>query len=135
MNNLRRDLLAVLATIGIIVVALMLLNYAKASQVASILMFGYILDALVSTGIVGNLIVFLLVKLTKWNSLRIALWTFVIIHGLPVITLALIGNRIDPQFRFAPVLIGYVVSFLFWFGLHWAWQTTSKMNLPNLKQN
>ena len=100
MNNLRRDLLAVLATIGIIVVALMLLNYARASQVASILIFGHILDALVTTGIVGNLIVFLLVKLTKWNSLRIALWTFLIVHGLPVITLAFIGSKIDPHFRF-----------------------------------
>jgi len=39
---------------------------------------------------------------------------------------ALIGGRVDPQFRLGSVLIGYVVSFLFWFGLHWMWAKSSR---------
>lgn len=123
MNNLRRDILALLGCTGIVVLAVVLLNYGRSHQVPSILFLGYALDAIATTGIIGNLVVFLLVKLTKWDSLRIALWTLLIIHVVPVVGLAIAGSKIDPQFSFAPVLIGYVVSFAFWFGLHWAWRS------------
>ena len=125
MNSLRRDVLPLLGCIGIIVVALCLLNYGRNHQVSSILLFGYALDALVTAGVLGNLIVFLLVKTTKLNPLRTAFWTFLAINGTLLLVAALIGNSVDPQFRLGSVLVGYVVSFLFWFGLHWAWSKSS----------
>jgi len=121
MNNLRRDVLALFGCIAIVVVALLLLNYGRAHQVSSILLIGYVLDAIVVTGVVGNFIVFLLVKTTKLNPLRAALWTFLIVNAVPANALAVIGSRIDPQFRLAATMIGYLVSFLFWYGLHWMW--------------
>ena len=124
MKNLGRDALAVFGCVAIIVVALLLLNYGRAHQVSSLLLLGYALDAMVVTGVIGNFIVFLLVKTTKLNPLRAALWTFLMVHGLPVIGLAIIGSRIDPQIRLGVIVIGYVVSFLFWYGLHWMWAQT-----------
>ena len=125
MKNLRRDAMALLGCIGIIVIALLLLSYGRRNEVSSILIFAYALDALVTAGVIGNLIVFLLLKTTKLNPLRTALWTFLIINGALLIVTVLIGTRVDPQFRLGSVLIGYVVSFLFWFGLHWAWAKSS----------
>ena len=90
----------------------------------SLTLLGYALDAMVVTGVIGNFIVFLLVKTTKLNPLRAALWTFLMVHAVPVIALAIIGSRIDPQIRLGLIVIGYVVSFLFWYGLHWMWAQT-----------
>lgn len=120
MKNLRRDAVALFGCIAIIVVAFLLLRYILAHQ-GSPTLLGYALDAMVTTGVIGNSIAFLLVKTTKLNPLRAALWTFLMVHAVPVIALAVIGSRIDPQFRLGPVVIGYVVSFLFWYGLHWMW--------------
>ena len=125
MKHLRNDALALFGCIGIIVIALGLLSYGRKHEVASILIFGYALDALVTAGVIGNLIVFLLVKTTRLNSLRIALWTFLVSNAALLFIAVLIGNRVDPQFRVVPVLIGYTVSFLFWFGLHWMWGKSS----------
>jgi len=121
MNNLRRGALALFGCIAIIVVAFLLLSYGRAHQVSSILLLGYALDAMVVTGVIGNFIVFLLVKTTKLNPLRTALWTFLIVNAVPAIALAVIGGRIDPQFRLGATMVGYLVSFLFWYGLHWIW--------------
>lgn len=121
MNNLRKDALALIGAISIIAVAFFLLSYGRKHEVSSILMFGSALDALVTTGIVGNLIVFLLVKITRFNPLRIALWTFLIINVALLGVAVVIGGRVDPQFSAGKVIFGYVVSFLFWFGLHWMW--------------
>ena len=126
MKNLRSDAVALCGCIGIVVCAMVLLSYGRKHEVSSILLFGYVLDALVTAGVVGNLIVFLLVKTTSLNPLRIALWTFLVVHAAPVLLLALIGSRMEPNFRFGSVLIGYVVSFLFWFGVHWIWSQTRK---------
>ena len=125
MNNLRRDVVALGGCIGIIVIALLLLNYGKRNDVSSILMFAYALDALVVTGVVGNFIVFLSVKATKLNPLRIALWTFAVVHAIPLLLVAFIASRNDPQVSLGGVIIGYAVSFLFWTGLHWAWRSTA----------
>jgi hypothetical protein len=121
MANLRRDVVALLGCIGIIVIALLLLEYGRKHEVASILMFGYVLDAVVTTGVIGNLIVFLLAKTTRLNPLRIALWTFLMVSAVPLIVIAVLAGRSDPQFRLVPTVVGYTVSFLFWFGLHWVW--------------
>ena len=121
MNNRRTDATAVLGCVGIILIGLMLHRYAVRNQVASILFFGFILDALVTTGVVGNLIIFLLVKTTKLNPLRTAIITFAIVHVLCLL-LILVISRGDSGFNLNPVLFGYAVSFLFWTGVHWAWR-------------
>ena len=128
MNNGRRDVVALLACSGIIVIAFLLLSYGRRNEVSSILAFGYVLDALVTTGVVGNLIVFLLAKTTRFDPFRTALWTFAIVHAVPVLFLALIGGR-DPRFNLGSVVVGYVVSFVIWTGLHWAWGTLSSKPL------
>src|SRR6185503_13960819 len=119
MNNLRRDLVAAVVCFAIVLMAFLTLRYARANQVGSLLLFGYALDAIVVTGLIGNLIVFILARVTRFNQLRTAFWTFLIINAVPALILALIGGRIDPQFNLGGVLIGYVVSFLFWYGVHW----------------
>lgn len=121
MNKLRKNGIAILATLGIIVAALFLLSYGRKNEVSWILTLGYVLDALVTAGVVGNLIAFLLILTTRFNPLRIALWTLLIANGLLLLISVVIGSRVDPNFKLAPVLVGYVVSFVFWFGLHWMW--------------
>lgn len=121
MNKLRKHGIAILVAIGIIVGAFFLLSYGRKNEVSWILSFGYVLDALVTAGVVGNLIVFLLIMITRFSPLRIALLTLLVVNGLLLILSALIGSRVDPQFKLATVLVGYVVSFVFWFGLHWMW--------------
>jgi hypothetical protein len=130
MSNLRRDAVALFGCIGIIALAILLLNYGRAHDVSSILIFGYALDAVVAAGTLGNLIVFLLAKTTRLNPLRTALWTFLIINAAPVVLLAVIGPRIEPQFRLMPILIGYSVSFVFWFSIHWIWSQTKSSTQP-----
>ncbi|HEU4479469.1 MAG TPA: hypothetical protein VFR80_13200 [Pyrinomonadaceae bacterium] len=121
MNNLRRDAVAVLGCLAIIVIAVFTWEYGRGYQLFSLLLIGFMLDAIILTGIVGNFIVFVLAKVTKLNTLRTALWTFLTINSLWVIVSVLIGVMVDPQFNLLGVTIGYVVSFLFWYGLHWIW--------------
>jgi hypothetical protein len=130
MNNLRKDALALVGAIAIIALAFLLLSYGRKNEVSAILMFGSALDALVTAGIVGNAIVFLLVKITKLNPLRTALWTFLVIHVALLALAAAVGTRVDPNFSFGKVVFGYVVSFLFWFGLHWMW-AQRKTSMPS----
>lgn len=130
MNNLRKDALAFLGCIGIIVIAFLLLTYGRKHEVSAILLFGRSLDALVTAGVVGNLIVFLLVKATRLNPLRTALWTFLVVNAVLFGAAALIGSSVDPQFSLGSVLIGYVVSFLFWFGVHWMWAQRKASTQP-----
>ena len=91
MNTLRKDALALIGCLGIIVVAFCLLSYGRKHEVPSILIFGYALDALVTAGIVGNLIVFVLVKTTRLNPLRTALWTLLIVNGVLLLVTVIIG--------------------------------------------
>ena len=121
MRNLRTDLFAMGGCILIILAAVLLLNYGRSHQVSSILLFGFVLDAIAFTGLVGNLIVFLLIKLTSLRPLRVAFWTFLIVSLVPAIALTIIAVAVDPKFNASNVLIGYVVSFFFWYGLHWLW--------------
>lgn len=114
-----------LACLGIIIIAALLLSYGRRNEVSSILMFGYVLDAVVTTGVIGNLIVFVLAKATSLNPFRTALWTFAIVHVIPVLFMALIVGARDSRFNLTNVVVGYVVSFLLWTGLHWMWRTPS----------
>lgn len=121
MNNLRKDAVALVGCIGVIVIAFLLLTYGRKHEVTSILLIGRSLDAVVTAGVGGNLIVFLIVKATGLNPLRTALWAFLIVSAVLFLVATLIGSRVDPQFKLGSVLIAYVVSFLFWFGLHCVW--------------
>ena len=121
MNNLRRDALALFGCLAIIVIAFFALKFGRTNQVFSTLMLGYILDAIMMAGVLGNFVVFLVAKVTKLNPLRAAFWTFLIISVIGVTLAAIIGMKVDPQFNLAGVIVGYVVSFLFWYGLHWMW--------------
>jgi hypothetical protein len=120
--NRRSDLIALLGAVGIIVIAFLLLSYGRRNDVASILVFGFVLDALMTTGVVGNLIVFILSKTTKLNQLRTALWTFAVVHAVLLLLAVVVGGRVDPAFNLAGVVIGYLVSFVIWAGLHFAWR-------------
>jgi hypothetical protein len=124
-----RDIVSIVGCAAIIVIAFALLSYGRAHEVASILAFGRVLDAIVTTGIIGNLIIFLLVRTTRWHSLRIALWTFVVVHAVLLIVIAIIGPQVETQFRFGPIMLAYFLSFLFWFGLHWAWHLSRRQLL------
>lgn len=120
--NRRSDAIALLGCAAIIIIAFLLLTYGRRNEVASILAFGRILDALITAGIIGNVIVFLLNKTTKLNPLRVALWTFAAVHALLLLLVVLVVSRVDPTFSLAGVVIAYVVSFVIWAGLHFAWR-------------
>jgi len=126
MKNLRRDAIALIGCLSIIVVAFVLLSYGRKHEVSSILIFGHALDALVTTGVVGNLIVFLLVKTTRFNPLRIALWTFLTVSVVPAVVAVIIDSRLSSPPRPGAILIGHAVSFLFWLGIHWMWAQRQK---------
>ena len=121
MRNLRTDLFAIGGCVLIIIAALLLLNYGRSHQVSSILLFGYVLDAVAFTGVLGNLIVFLLIKLTTFRPLRVAFWTFLIVSFIPPVAITIIAGTKEPTINAPKVWIGYVVSFFFWYGLHWLW--------------
>lgn len=117
---MNRSLVTLLGSIGIIVIAFLLFTYGKKNEVASILLFGYVFDALITAGVIGNLIVFILNKATKLSRVRIALWTFGIVHVvLLLFSVLVIGNAV-PRFNLPAVVVGYVVSFAIWAGLHYA---------------
>ena len=118
----RSDVVALLGCAGIIVVAFLLLSYGRKNEVASILLFGYVLDALVTTGVIGNLVVFILTRTTKLDPLRLALWTFAVVHAVLLLFILLVISRNDPAFNLAGVVVGYVVSFMIWAALHFAWR-------------
>jgi hypothetical protein len=119
MSKLQTNLVAIGGCVLLIIGAMLLLSYGRSHQVSSILVFGYVLDAIAFTGIVGNFIVFLLAKLTSLRPLRIALWTFLILAVGSVLAATVITGRLDPN-----VVGGYIVSILFWYGLHWLWTQT-----------
>ena len=126
MRNLRTDLFAIGGCVLIIIAAMLLLNYGRSHEVSSILLFGHVLDALVFTGVLGNLIVFLLVKLTSLRPLRVAFWTFLIVSLVPALALTVIAGAGNSKISAPNVLVGYLVSFLFWYGLHWLWSNKLK---------
>ena len=125
MRKLHPNLVAIGGCVLLILAAMLLLNYGRSHQVPSILLFGHVLDAVVFTGVVGNVIVFLLVKLTRLRPLRVAFWTFLIVTLVPALALTLIAGA-DPKINAPRVVVGYVVSFMFWYGLHWLWSNKLK---------
>jgi hypothetical protein len=124
MNNLRKDVMAIVGCVIVIATAFILLSYGRKHEISSILTFGYFLDALATTGIVGNLIVFLLAKVTKFDPLRIAISTFLVVHAVSLLLVVFIAGAHDPRFNVVATAVGYVGSFLFWVLFHWMWSKT-----------
>ena len=130
MKNLKTNVIGLLACLAVIVVAFLLLGYGRKHEVASILFFGYALDAIVTAGVIGNLIIFPLVMATRLSPFRTALWSLLIVDAALLLVAVLIGSRVDPQFSFARVLIGYIVSFMLWLAIHWIWSQTRTTTVP-----
>lgn len=123
--NKRSDVMVLLASVAIIVIAFLLLTYGRRNDVSSILVFGYVLDALITTGVIGNFIVFLLSKTTKLNPLRTAISVFAVVHVVLLLLVVVLSTN-GPPVNWAGVIIGYLVSFAIWVGLHFAWRMTNR---------
>ena len=121
--NRRSDAIAMLGCVGIIVIAFLLQMYIR-NNLPFIIFFGYILDPLVVSGVIGNFIVFLLNKTTKLNPLRTAISVFAVVDAVLLLLIVVISSS-GPPVNWAGVLIGYLVSFVFWVGLHFAWRSTT----------
>ena len=130
MKNLKRDAIALLACIAIIVIALLLHGYVLKHGAGSVWIAGYVLDAIVSAGVVSNLVIFPLLMATHLSRFRTALWSLLIVHVTLLLIAILIGIRLEPPFPFAPVFLSYVVSFFFWLGVHWLWSQTKTSTEP-----
>jgi len=123
--NRRTDAMALLGCVGIIVIALLVHNYVTRNPgVPSIRWLGYILDPLVVSGVIGNLIVFVLNKTTKLNRLRTAALVFAAVDAALLLLIVVI-SRSTPAPNWIAVLFGYLVSYAVWVGLHFAWHSVS----------
>src|ERR1043166_8452348 len=120
MTRMQRTVLTLGTCLSIIVIAFVLLSYGRSHQVTSILLFGRALDALVTAGVVGNLIIFLL-RLTRLDPVKTALWTMLVVNSILFVLAWAFGSRVDPQFNLRGVLFFYFVIFFFWFALLWFW--------------
>src|ERR1700752_2321237 len=103
MKNVKRDAIGLFACLAIIVVAFLLLGYGRKHEVGSILMFGHALDAIVTAGVIGNLIIFALMMATRLSTFRTALWSLLIVNGALLLIATLIGSRVDPAFSFPTI--------------------------------
>ena len=117
MKNLKSDVLGLVACAAVLVATLLLFDYGRRHEVGTIWMFA--LDAIVTAGVISNLIIFPLVMATRFSTFRTALWTLLSVNGGLLLIATLIGNRVDPGFNFAAVSLSYLVSFLFWLTFHW----------------
>lgn len=125
MRNPGKNALGFLGSIALVVMAVLLLSYGRKHEVSTILVFGRALDALATAGIVGNLIIFLLMTITRLNPLRIALWTLMVVNAALLLATAIIGSKVDPAFNLGGVVLAYTISFVFWFSIHWIWSKAS----------
>lgn len=115
MKNLKTDVLGLLACIAILAVAFVLFGLLRTTSIAIV---DYALDAIITAGIVSNLIIFLLALTTRLRSFQVALRTLAIVHVALLLVATSLGLRIDPRFSFLAVLVAYVISFIFWLGVH-----------------
>jgi hypothetical protein len=70
MKNLKTDVLGLLACLAILAVAFVLFGLVRTTSIAIV---DYALDAIITAGIVSNLIIFLLALTTRLRSFRVAL--------------------------------------------------------------
>jgi hypothetical protein len=93
-------------------------------------MFGHALDAIVTAGVISNLIIFVSMMATQRSTFRTALWSLLIVNGALLLISTLIGSRVDPSFSFSTIFIAYLVSFIFWLTIHWLWSQIRTQTEP-----
>jgi hypothetical protein len=129
MKNLKRDALGLLAFVTIIFVAVTMHRYVIHHGPETFWILGYTLDAIITGGVVGNLVIFLLVKTTRMPTLRAAFWSLLIVNGALLLIAILLGMRVG-GFNLPMVFVSYVVSFFFWMAIHWVWALTKSSTEP-----
>jgi hypothetical protein len=117
MKNLKSNVIGLLACVAILVAAFLLFGYGRRHEVGTIWMFA--LDAIVTAGVISNLIIFPVVMATRFSAFRTALWTLLLVNGALLLIATLIGTRVDTGFNFSAVFVAYLVSFVFWLTFHW----------------
>ena len=117
MKNLKNDLIGLIACVAVLVAVFLLFGYGRKHEVGSIWMFA--LDAIITAGVISNLIIFPLAILTRLSAFRTALWILLSVNGGLLLIATLIGTRVDPGFNFAVVSLSYLMSFVFWLTFHW----------------
>ena len=120
MRNVKRDALGLVGCLAITAVALFLHRYMVTHGVGSAFLLGYTLDAIVTAGVIGNLIIFVLMMARRQSTFRTALWSLVIVNGALLLIAILLGILVG-GFNFPAVIVAYVVSFFFWLTIHWIW--------------
>ena len=131
MKNLKREALGLVACLAILVVAFLLHAYIRTHPGTPISILGYALDAIVTAGVISNLVIFILMMATtRFSTFRTALWSLLIVNGLLLLVAMLIGSRVDEHFYPAPVILSYVVSFVFWVSIHWLWSQMRSSTQP-----
>jgi len=120
MRNVKRDALGLLGCLAIVGLALIPHRYMVTHGVGSMFLLGYALDAIVTAGVIGNLIIFVLMMAKRRSTFRTALWSLAIVHGALLLIAILIGIRVG-GFNFPAVVVSYIVSLLFWLSIHWIW--------------
>jgi hypothetical protein len=128
MSRVGKEIFGLLVCIAIITAAFFLLAYGRKNEVASILMFGALLDALMTAGVIGNIVIFLLNKTTGFNPRKIALWTLLAVNGALLLVTVIVGGRVDPYFKLGKILLAYAMSFVIWYALHW--MLTQRTSMP-----
>src|ERR1044072_8403284 len=94
MKNLKRDAIGLLACVAIIVVALLMHSYVLKTGFGSTFLLGYLLDAIVTAGVIGNLTILVLMLAMRRSTFRTALWTLLIVNGALLLTAILISTRV-----------------------------------------
>ena len=129
MKNLKSNALGLLVCVAITIVALLMHSYVLRTGAGSAFLLGFALDAIVTAGVVGNLIIFVLMMTTRFSTFRTALWSLLIVNGALLLIAILVGSRVG-GFNFPAVLISYVVSFVFWTTIHWFWSQIRTSSEP-----
>ena len=120
MKNLKSNALGLLACLAITIVALLMHSYVLKTGVGSAFLLGYALDAIVTAGVVGNLIIFVLMMATRRSTFRTALWSLLIVNGV-LLGIAILLGILVGGFNLPAAVMSYVVSFVFWTTIHWVW--------------
>jgi hypothetical protein len=121
MRNLKRDALGLIGCLAITVVAFLLLGYLRKHDFGGFYILGFALDAIVTAGVISNLIIFGLMMVKRMSTFRTVLLSLLIVNGALLLIATLIGSRVDPGFNFPMIFVAYLVSFCFWLAIHWIW--------------
>ena len=129
MRNVKRDALGLLGCLAITAVALFWHRYMVTHGVGSLFLLGYALDAIVTAGVISNLIIFVLLMARRHSTFRTAVLSLLIVNGALLLIAILLGISVGGM-SFPSVILSYVVSFFFWLTIHWIWSQIRTSNEP-----